>query len=264
MGLAMSTEPLLDIRGVSKAFVTTRRHRRHTTLAADNISLAVRVGDSMGVVGESGSGKSTLANMIMGLEHPDSGEICYQGRALTGRGAVFPYGAVQIVFQDPLSSLDPLMTVRDLLREPLRILPKPQRQAHGSESALADLLTRVGLRPSHLDNRSHQFSGGQRQRIAIARALVTNPALIILDEPTSALDVSIQAQILNLLMDLQRDYNLTYLFISHNLAVVHHVCNRVAVLSDGRVVEQGETRNIFEAPEASYTRSLLAAVPSLD
>lgn len=260
----MPNEPLLDIRGVTKAFVTTRRHRRHTTLAADDISLAVNVGDSMGIVGESGSGKSTLANMIMGLEHPDSGEILYRGSPLMGRHAPFPYGEVQIVFQDPLSSLNPLMTVRDLLREPLRILPKPIRQERGSETALNDLMTRVGLRSSQLDNRSHQFSGGQRQRVAIARALVTNPALIILDEPTSALDVSIQAQILNLLMDLQHDYDLTYLFISHNLAVVHHVCNRVAVLSDGRIVEQGETRKIFSAPEDSYTRTLLAAVPSLD
>lgn len=260
----MPNEPLLDIRGVTKAFVTTRRHRRHTALAADAISLAVQAGDSMGIVGESGSGKSTLANMIMGLEHPDAGEILYQGRSLTGGRTPFPYGEVQIVFQDPLSSLNPLMAVRDLLREPLRVLPKSMRQERGSEAALSDLMTRVGLRPSQLDNRSHQFSGGQRQRIAIARALVTNPALIILDEPTSALDVSIQAQILNLLMDLQRDYDLTYLFISHNLAVVHHICNRVAVLSNGRVIEQGETRNVFEAPEASYTRSLLAAVPSFD
>src|SRR5699024_4322938 len=145
-----------------------RGHRRHTTLAVDDISLAVQVGDSMGIVGESGSGKSTVANMVMGRGNTDSGETCYEGQPLTGRRAAFPYGEVQIVFQDPLSSLDPLMTVRDLLREPLQILPKSLRQERGSESALADLLTRVGLRPSHLDNRSHQFSGGQRQRVAIA------------------------------------------------------------------------------------------------
>jgi len=259
----MSAEPLLEICNVSKTFVTTRRRRKHTTRAADDVSLAVQVGDALGVVGESGSGKSTLANMVMGLAHPDSGEIRYRGRPLAGPHAACPYGEIQVVFQDPRSSLNPLMSVRELLREPLQILPRAQRRERGSEAALADLLTRVGLGPSHLDNRSHQFSGGQRQRIAIARALMTGPSLIILDEPTSALDVSIQAQILNLLMDLQRDYDLTYVFISHNLAVVRHICNRLAVMSRGRIMEQGDTREIFAAPSSDYTRSLLAAVPSL-
>lgn len=260
----MQTEPLLDVRGVTKTYATTRRRKRHTTRASDEVTMRVEAGDAMGIVGESGCGKTTLASMIMGLERPDAGEIRYRGQSLTGPAAQFPYGEIQIVFQDPRSSLDPRMSVRDLLREPLRILPKPRRHEAGSDAALGDLLVRVGLRSSHLDSRSHQFSGGQRQRIAIARALVTDPSLIILDEPTSALDVSIQAQILNLLMDLQRDYGLTYLFISHNLAVVRHVCNRLAVLSRGRIVEQGDAARIFDSPEHDYTRTLLAAAPSLD
>ena len=257
-----SDAPVLEIERLRKTFVTKRNGRRVETLAADDVSLPVAPGDALGVVGESGSGKTTLVNMVMGLEQPDSGDIRFCGKPL-GRGHRFPHGDIQIVFQDPRSSLDPRMTVRELLREPLTALGRQRRRVDGAEERLRELLTQVGLRPEHLDRRSHEFSGGQRQRIAIARALVTRPRLVVLDEPTSALDVSVQAQILNLLRDLQSDYDLTFVFISHNRAVVRHLCNKVAVLQAGRVVEAGATQEVFDKPAAEYTRSLLDAAPVL-
>jgi ABC-type glutathione transport system ATPase component len=254
--------PVLEIEHLCKTFTTKRNGRRFETVAADDISLSVARGDALGIVGESGSGKTTLVNMVMGLEQPDSGEIRFRGAPL-GRGHRFPFGDIQIVFQDPRSSLDPRMTVRELLREPLTALGRERRRTDGSEDRLRELVAQVGLRPEYLDRRSHEFSGGQRQRIAIARALVTRPQLVVLDEPTSALDVSVQAQILNLLRDLQADYDLTFVFISHNLAVVRHLCNRVAVLAAGRVVESGPTQTVFASPSADYTRTLLDAAPTL-
>ncbi len=254
--------PVLQIEHLRKMFVTRRNGRRFETLAADDISLSVSSGDALGIVGESGSGKTTLVNMVMGLERPDSGEIRFRGQLL-GPGHRFPFGDIQIVFQDPGSSLDPRMRVRELLREPLTALGRQRQRSDGSEERLRDLLTHVGLLPEHLDRRSHEFSGGQRQRIAIARALVTRPELVVLDEPTSALDVSVQAQILNLLRDLQAGYDLTFVFISHNLAVVRHLCNKVAVLSAGRIIESGPTPEVFTNPRAAYTRTLLDAAPAL-
>jgi peptide/nickel transport system ATP-binding protein/oligopeptide transport system ATP-binding protein len=254
--------PILEVDHLRKTFVIRRHRRRIETVAADDVTLTVARGDALGIVGESGSGKTTLVNMVMGLEQPDSGHIRFRGEPL-GRGHRFPYGEVQIVFQDPQSSLDPHMTVRELLREPLAAAGRQRKRAEGDENRLRELLSRVGLRPEHLDRRSHEFSGGQRQRIAIARALVTRPELVVLDEPTSALDVSVQAQILNLLSDLQSDYNLTFLFISHNLAVVRHLCNRVVVLKAGRIVEAGSTQEVFDNPKAPYTRRLLDAAPVL-
>jgi ABC-type glutathione transport system ATPase component len=255
--------PALVLSGVNKTYTSSYRGGRLTTRAARDVSLELQRGDAFGLVGESGSGKTTLARMIMGLERPDSGTISIAGRAVTGRRSDFPYGRVQIVFQDPRSSLDPRMTIRDILREPLRGLDRELRRALGTDPALREMLERVGMHPDHLGRRSHQFSGGQRQRIAIARALVTRPTLVVLDEPTSALDVSIQAQILNLLRALQAEYELTYLFISHDLAVVRHLCNRVAVISRGEIVESGPTRQIFDAPGHEYTQRLLAAAPRL-
>ena len=260
--LTSTAEPVLEIERLCKTFVTKRNGRRFETRAADDSSLSVGRGEAIGIVGESGSGKTTLVNMVMGLERPDSGAIRFRGAPL-GRGHRFPFGDIQIVFQDPRSSLDPRMTVRELLREPLTALGRDRRRIDGSEDRLRELIGQVGLRPEHLDRRSHEFSGGQRQRIAIARALVTRPELVVLDEPTSALDVSVQAQILNLLRDLQADYDLTFVFISHNLAVVRHLCNRVAVLAAGRVVEAGPTAAVFSSPDHDYTRTLLEAAPSL-
>lgn len=254
--------PLLEINHLRKTFTTKRNGRQLETLAADDISLSVMRGDAFGIVGESGSGKTNLVNMVMGLARPDSGEIRFRGAPL-GCGHRFPFGDIQIVFQDPRSSLDPHMTVRELLREPLTALGRERRSTDGSEDRLRELVAQVGLRPEHLDRRSHEFSGGQRQRIAIARALVTKPELVVLDEPTSALDVSVQAQILNLLRDLQADYDLTFVFISHNLAVIRYLCNRVAVLAAGRVLESGPTETVFSSPRADYTRTLLDAAPAL-
>ena len=257
-----SASPVLEVERLRKTFVSKRNGRRFETVAADNVSLSVDAGDALGIVGESGSGKTTLVSMVMGLEQPDSGEIRFCGDPI-GRGHRFPYGDIQIVFQDPRSSLDPRMSVRELLREPLTALGRSRIRSDGDEQRLRELLAQVGLRPEHLDRRSHEFSGGQRQRIAIARALVTRPKLVVLDEPTSALDVSVQAQILNLLRDLQADYDLTFVFISHNLAVVRHLCNKVAVLESGRVVECGSTQDVFTQPTAEYTKSLLEAAPVL-
>lgn len=255
---------ILDVKSLTKAFVTKRRGQKLITLAADDINVRVEAGDSLGIVGESGSGKTTLARMIMGLERPDSGEILFRGAPLTGRKTRFPFGDIQIVFQDPRSSFDPRMTVTELLREPLRGISRDKQIEYGSRAAVEDLAARVGLRADQLDRRSHQFSGGQRQRIAIARALITHPSLLVLDEPTSALDVSVQAQILNLLRDLQQERSLTYVFISHDLAVVRHLCTRVAVMYSGRIVETGETDAVFTKPNEEYTQKLLAAAPTLD
>lgn len=257
------TTPVLEVRSLRKSFATSRHGKTLTVNAADDINLSIRAGETLGVVGESGSGKTTLARMIMGLEKPDSGEIRFNGEPLTGLGPGFPYGQIQIVFQDPRSSLDPRMTTADVLREPLRGMPKATRVARATQAELEKLIARVGLLPEHLARRNHQFSGGQRQRIAIARALITQPSLIVLDEPTSALDVSIQAQILNLLQELQQERSLTYLFISHNLTVVRYLCSQVAVISHGRVVESGETDTVFTSPRNGYTQQLLSATPSI-
>ncbi len=258
-----ASEALLEVVGVDKTFISKQQHRHIRTCAAMQLSLTVATGDAFGIVGESGSGKSTLANMIMGLERPDHGEIRFRGRSISAKRASFPYGDIQIVFQDPQSSLDPRMPVRDLLREPLVPLGRGERRRRGADSQLGQIMRQVGLLPEHLDRRSHEFSGGQRQRIAIARALMTRPGLLVLDEPTSALDVSVQAQILNLLGQLKTEYGLSYLFISHNLAVVRHLCNKVAVMHAGRIVEQGDTARVFDAPRHDYTKTLLAAAPTL-
>lgn len=259
----VGTEPLLELDSVTKRFVTKRQGHRSTTVAAADVSLTISEGDAFGLVGESGSGKTTLANMIMGLERVDQGEIRFRGRPISKSTKSFPYGDIQIVFQDPQSSLDPRMKVRELLREPLVPLKRTQRQRMGSVDALAQLLHQVGLASEHLDRRSHEFSGGQRQRIAIARALITKPSLVVLDEPTSSLDVSVQAQILNLLVELQAQYHLSYLFISHNLAVIRHLCTSVAVMQNGSIVEMGNTESVFDSPQHEYTKTLLGAAPTL-
>jgi peptide/nickel transport system ATP-binding protein len=234
--------------------------------ALDEVSFVLEAGKTLGVVGESGSGKSTLARLVMALEAPSSGSVLFEGRDLHQLGRDELRAArrhFQMVFQDPYSSLDPRMTVWRTVAEPLEQL-EHLPQAERRERAAA-MLGAVGLNARHhdgdLDKYPHEFSGGQRQRIAIARALVTQPKLIVADEPVSALDVSVQAQVLNLMQDLQERFGLAYLFISHDLAVVDLVCDELIVLQHGRIVERGATDDVLNAPKEAYTRRLIDAVP---
>jgi peptide/nickel transport system ATP-binding protein/oligopeptide transport system ATP-binding protein len=230
--------------------------------AVDGVSFAVDAGETFAIVGESGCGKSTVARLVLRLIEPTQGTIRLAGRDLTALGPRelrTLRGKLQIIFQDPYGSLNPRMTVGDMLAEPLMlhdVVPRASRRAR-----VAELLSVVGLRPDAALRYPHEFSGGQRQRLAIARALASEPKVIVCDEPVSALDVSIQAQILNLLADLQRRFGLAYVFISHDLAVIRHIATRVAVMYLGRFVETGTAESIFAHPRHPYTRALLAAVP---
>jgi peptide/nickel transport system ATP-binding protein/oligopeptide transport system ATP-binding protein len=233
--------------------------------AVDDVSFTIEEGEMFGLVGESGSGKSTTGRCILRLIEPTSGEVIFRGENVLE----FPRQRMrlarrdlQIVFQDPFSSLNPRMRVGDIVEEPL-IIHKLGSQSERRER-VAELFRLVGLDPDHLLRYPHEFSGGQRQRIGIARALALNPALIIADEAVSALDVSIQAQVVALLMDLKARFNLTYLFIAHDLRLVEHICSRVAVMYLGKIVEMGDTRQLFSAPRHPYTQALLSAVPVLD
>lgn len=252
---------MIEISQIEKVYTTATQSMK----AVKSVNLTIHEGEVLGIVGESGSGKSTLGKMIIGLEAPTSGTISYKGKELWQKNKykrVRP-GEIQTVFQDPQSSLDPRMSVRDIILEPLLALPKSVRHEKGNSNRLVELIRRVGLKEEHLDRLPHEFSGGQRQRIAIARALITDPLFIILDEPTSALDVSVQAQVLNLLKELQEERKLTYLFISHNMTVIRYMCQRVAVMYKGEIVEVGETQNVFENPQHSYTKKLLSSVLSV-
>jgi ABC-type glutathione transport system ATPase component len=231
--------------------------------ALAGVSLDVRAGDRLGVVGESGSGKTTLARLLVGLDRATAGEVRYEGvdiGPLRERDKRFLRRDVQLVFQDPMGSLNPRMTVRRIVQEPLQGLTIP-----GDHDARVDeLLDAVGLPRAAADRYPHQFSGGQRQRIAIARALAPHPQVLVADEPVSALDVSVRAQVLNLLLDLVDELALTLVFVSHDLGVVRFLCDRVAVLHRGRLVESGPTEQVYGSPAQPYTRALLAAVPTLD
>lgn len=224
--------------------------------ALNGIDLQVRAGETLGIVGESGCGKSTLAQLLMGLVPPSSGELKWVRRN-AGKNS----NNVQIVFQDPQSSLDPRLPIWKIITEPLYARGDTSRST--MREVAARVAAQVGIRPEYLDRFPHQFSGGQRQRIAIARALSSDPDIIVLDEPTSALDISVQAQILNLLADLQRARNLTYILISHNVSVVRHMANRVAVMYLGQIVELGSAAQVLEHPQHPYTRLLLESVPRL-
>jgi peptide/nickel transport system ATP-binding protein len=229
--------------------------------ALRGVSFDVPQGQRFGIVGESGCGKSTLLRILAGLDRPTSGSVAVDGRDITGlreRQLKFVRERLQLVFQDPMSALDPRMRVGEIVAEPL------VAQGHRNRrERVAELLEAVGLRADAANRYPHQFSGGQRQRISIARALAPRPKIIVADEPVSALDVSVRAQVLNLIADLVDELSLTLVFVSHDLSVVRHVCDRVAVMHDGQIVETGPTEQVYEDPQHSYTRRLIAAVPTL-
>ncbi len=263
-------EPILSVRDLVKHFPITRgivfKRRIGTVRAVDGVSFDLHPGETLGLVGESGCGKSTTARTILRLEDPTSGVAEYQGRNIfdmSGRELRLLRREIQVIFQDPYASLNPRMTVGDIVGEGWRIHPgviakKDQR------GRIQELLELVGLNPDHINRYPHQFSGGQRQRIGIARALALEPSVIIADEPVSALDVSVQAQVVNLLEDLQRELGLAYLFIAHDLSVVRHICDRVAVMYLGKIAEIGDSTDVYDRTGHPYTTALLSAVPVPD
>ncbi len=260
-------EPLLEVKGLVKHFPIDRgvmlRRNVGAVRAVDGIEFEVMRGETFGIVGESGSGKSTTARLIARLLDPTAGEVRFAGRditALRGAGLKWIRRELQMVFQDPYSSLNPRRTVGSIVSEPL-VIHRVQPDRGARKRAVQELMDTVGLNPEHYNRYPHEFSGGQRQRVGIARALALGPKLLIADEPVSALDVSIQAQVLNLLRDLQRRLGLTMVFISHDLSVVRHMCDRIAVMHDGRIVELQSNEALYSAPRDPYTRALLAAVP---
>jgi oligopeptide transport system ATP-binding protein len=258
------SDVVLETRALAKHFPGKRRSG--AVRAVDGVDLQLRRGETLGVVGESGCGKSTLAKLLVGLERPTSGSIMVRGDELAGlRGAGLRRARrhIQMVLQDPYTSLNPRMTVGDIIGEPFEIHPDVVPRAHRAR-AVQELLDVVGLNPDHINRYPHQFSGGQRQRIGIARALALKPEIIVCDEPVSALDVSIQAQVINLLERLQNEFGLSYIFIAHDLSVVRHISDRVAVMYLGKIVETGNDTAIYEQPTHPYTQALLSAVPVPD
>ena len=273
----LTTPPLLEVRQLGRRFALPRSalwQPASSLQALSNVSFKLQPGKSLGIVGESGSGKSTLARLVMALDQPTEGQVLFNGvdvhKAAPADLRQLRSG-FQMVFQDPYGSLDPRQKVLSIVTEPIQTLatcanghcPMSERAVSKAElrDRAAEALSEVGLRTADLDKYPHEFSGGQRQRIAIARALITRPALIVADEPVSALDVSVQAQVLNLMMDLQDRYGLSYLLVSHDLAVVNLMCDDVLVLQSGQVLEQGPAAQIFQHPAHPYTRMLISAVP---
>jgi oligopeptide/dipeptide ABC transporter ATP-binding protein len=259
---------VLQVDGLKKHFPLRRGLLRRLVgqvYAVDDVSFAIGPGETLGLVGESGCGKTTVGRAVLRLIEPTAGTVRLEGRDITrlSKAELRPFRQkMQIIFQDPFSSLNPRMRAGDIVGEPLRLHGQGGKAAR--RQRVEQLFEQVGLRPTQMDNFPHQFSGGQRQRIGVARALALNPKLIVADEPVSALDVSIQAQVINLLMDLQRDLGLSYLFISHNLAVVEHISHQIAVMYLGRIVEHTDKATLFTRPLHPYTEALLAAVPVPD
>jgi ABC-type glutathione transport system ATPase component len=266
-----SPEPNVD--NLVEALNLTKEYPRDgggIARVVDNVSLTIRRGETLGLVGESGSGKSTVARMVLRLIEPTSGSVRFAGAAGKDSTDVLAANStelrklrrrMQIVFQDPYAALNPRMTVRQVLAEPFAI--HKEKPAQGLDARLLEMLSTVGLDASALPRYPHQFSGGQRQRINIARALALRPEFLVLDEPVSALDVSVGAQVINLLRDLQRDFGLTYLFISHSMPLVRYLSDRVAVMQKGKLVELGDVLEVCENPRETYTRELIAATPEL-
>ena len=252
-------EGLKDYFDINMGFFRTKPLK-----AVDDVSFSIRRGETLGLVGESGCGKTTVGRTILHLYKPTAGQVWFDGKLIKTREDISEFRKkAAMVFQDPYSSLDPRMTVLDIIKEPLKANYPKMPKAEMDRMA-KDMAEKVGLNPTYLMRYPHAFSGGQRQRIGIARALVVKPQIIVCDEAVSALDVSIQAQVINLLRDLQRDMNLTYLFISHDLSVVEHISDKVGVMYLGRLIEFGETENLFEKPLHPYTEALLSAVPVAD
>jgi oligopeptide transport system ATP-binding protein len=268
--VSTSDEPILEVTGLVKHFPLTQgivvRRQIGAVRAVSGVGFELRRGETLGIVGESGCGKSTMAKLVTSLEKPTAGTIRYKGEdisRLSGRALKAVRRNIQMVFQDPYTSLNPRMTVGDIVGEPFdihpEVAPKGERRRR-----VRELLDVVGLNPEYVNRYPHQFSGGQRQRIGIARGLALRPEIIVADEPVSALDVSVQAQVINLMAQLQREFELSYVVIAHDLSVVRHISDRIAVMYLGKIVETGTEREIYEHPTHPYTQALLSAVPVPD